>query len=364
MTAQLEFTHRPAQSPTPVARRQEILADAVFGRHFTDHMVTATWTPDRGWYDGAVVPYGPLNLDPAAAVLHFGQEILEGLKAYRHADGSIWMFRPDANAARFARSARRLALPELAVEDFVAALDRLVRIDRDWVPSGEGRSLYLRPFMFASEGYLQVRAARHVTFGVIASPAASYFGGQAARPVTLWLSEEYTRAAAGGTGAAKCGGNYAASLIAQREAIENGCDQVAFLDSVEGRWVEESGSMNLFVVYDDGRIVTPELTGTILEGITRDSILTLASEWGYAVEERRLDVNEWRTGLASGQIPEVFACGTAAVVTPIGMLRWRGGQLRVGHGDAGPVTARIRRHLLDLQEGRTPDTRGWLHRVC
>jgi len=336
----LAFSERLSENPTPVARRAEILAAPGFGRHFTDHMVTATWTPDAGWHAAALVPYGPFQLDPAAAVLHYAQEIFEGLKAYRHPDGTVWAFRPEANGERLARSARRLALPELGVDDFLAAIDLLVRTDVDWVPGGEEQSLYLRPFMFAKEAFLGVRPANEVVFAVIASPVGSYFSG-GITPVSIWLSTNYTRAALGGTGAAKCGGNYAASLAAQLEASAHGCDQVCFLDAVERTWVEELGGMNLYFVHADGRLVTPELTGSILEGVTRSSILTLAKEQGLDVEERKVNISEWRDGVASGDITEVFACGTAAVITPVGRLVWDGGSVDSPTGaGTGEVTGR------------------------
>ena len=311
-----------------------------------------------------MLPYGPLQLDPSAAVLHYAQEIFEGLKAYRHADGSVWTFRPDKNAARFARSARRLALPELAAEDFVESLRQLVTVDQDWVPEAGGEaSLYLRPFMFASEAFLGVRPAATVTYCVIASPAGSYFSG-GVKPVSLWISQEFSRAGKGGTGAAKCGGNYAASLAAQIVAAERGCDQSVFLDSVEQKWIEELGGMNVFLVTDDGELITPELTGSILEGVTRDSILELARDLGLRPQERRVAIDEWREGAASGRITEAFACGTAAVVTPIGRLVWEGGEVAFGpEGAAGPVASRIRSTLLDIQTGAAPDTRGWLTRL-
>jgi branched-chain amino acid aminotransferase len=304
-------------------------------------------------------------LDPAAAVLHYAQEIFEGLKAYRHPDGSVWAFRPEANAERFNRSAARLALPPLPVETFVAGLEQLVRVDADWVPSGGEKCLYLRPFMFASEAFLGVRPAAEVKFLVIASPVGSYFSG-GIKPVSIWLSTNYTRAAAGGTGAAKCGGNYAASLAAQMEATARGCDQVCFLDAVERRWIEELGGMNLYFVHADGRIVTPELTGTILEGITRSSILTLAKEQGLDVEERRVSIDEWRDGITSGQITEVFACGTAAVITPVGRLVWEEGEVSAGtetSADMGSVTMRLRQALVDIQYGRAQDGHGWMRRL-
>jgi branched-chain amino acid aminotransferase len=357
----LEFSTTMSQNPVPAQRRAEILAEPGFGLWFTDHMVTAIWTPDRGWHDAGVRPYANLSLDPATAVLHYAQAVFEGLKAYRHADGSIWAFRPEANGARFARSARRMALPELPVEMFIAALEALVRADAEWVPGGGEKSLYLRPFMYASEVFLGVRPAKEVTFCLIASPVGPYFAS-GVKPVNIWLSGDYTRAAPGGTGAAKCAGNYGASLIAQQEAFDHGCDQVCFLDAVERRWVEELGGMNLYFVHADGSIVTPELTGTILEGVTRSSILDLAGELGNKVEERRISIDEWRDGVGSGEITEVFACGTAAVITPLGRLAWAGGELSMGD-TAGPVTASLREMLLDLQYGRTEDTHGWLHRI-
>ncbi|HEY0870822.1 MAG TPA: branched-chain amino acid aminotransferase, partial [Acidothermaceae bacterium] len=284
-------------------------------------------------------------------------------KAYVQPDGSIKTFRPDANARRFQRSAQRLALPELPVDDFVAAADLLIEADRAWVPAEDEKSLYIRPFMMASEAFLGVRPANHVTFLVIASPAGAYFAG-GLHPVSIWLSEEYTRAAPGGTGAAKCAGNYAASLIAQQEASANGCDQVVFVDALEKRWVEELGGMNVFFVFDDGSLVTPPVSGTILEGVTRDAIRTIAAEHGHATVERPIDIDEWREGVTSGRITEVFACGTAAVVTPLGRLAWRGGELTMGDGEPGKVTQDIRDSLLALQYGHAPDTHGWMHTVC
>ena len=258
------------------------------------------------------------------------------------------------------RSSRRLALPELEVADFVQAVDALVAVDQRWVPDQAGeKSLYLRPFMFASEAFLGVRPAQHVTFMVIASPAGAYFKG-GVKPVTLWLTEEYTRAGRGGMGAAKTGGNYASSLVAQQQATANGCDQVVFLDAQEGRYVEELGGMNMYFVHDDGTIVTPEI-GTILEGITRSSIIELAGKLGHQVIERKFSIDEWREGVTSGRITEVFACGTAAVVTPVGALKWGGGE--VPAPASTDLTMRIRQALVDIQYGRAEDTFGWLHRI-
>jgi branched-chain amino acid aminotransferase len=357
----IEIERHP--SPVPEQRRAEILAAPGFGNYFTDHMVEITWTDEAGWHDARLRPYAPLQIDPASAVLHYAQEIFEGLKAYRHDDGSVWTFRPEQNAERFQHSAARMALPQLPTELFVHAVDTLVRIDRAWVPSAAESSLYLRPFMFASEVFLGVRPAKRVTFLVIASPAGAYFA-RGPEPVSIWLSEEYTRAAPGGTGAAKCGGNYAASLIAQAQASEHGCDQVCFLDALENRWVEELGGMNLYFVHDDGSIVTPELSGSILAGVTRQSVLTLGASLGHKVEERRVSIDEWRGGVESGRITEVFACGTAAVVTPVGSLVSSSGTLQISGEHAGPVTAEIRQALLDVQYGHAPDEHGWLHPVA
>lgn len=359
------FTSRFEANPSPLAadRRSAILENPGFGNHFTDHMFLAEWTPDTGWADARVVPYGPLSLDPATAVLHYAQEIFEGMKAYAHTDGSVWIFRPDANAARMQRSAHRLALPELPVEWFLGSINALIEADRAWVPSGEEKSLYVRPFMFASEVFLGVRPSQHVTYSVIASPAGAYFKG-GLKPVSIWLTTEFSRAAAGGTGAAKCGGNYAASLLPMQEASARGCDQVAFLDSAEHTWVEELGGMNLYFVQDDGSIVTPELSGSILEGITRDSILTLAADLGHEVVQRKVSIDEWREGTAGGKISEIFACGTAAVVTPVGVLKWDGGEAVSSDGEAGKVTSEIRSALVDIQYGRAVDRHGWMHKVC
>jgi branched-chain amino acid aminotransferase len=347
---------------TSAARREEIMRDPGFGRFFTDHMYVNTWTSDAGWDHGVVKPYGPLILDPATSVLHYAQEIFEGMKAYRHEDGSVWLFRPQVNARRFRHSAERLALPQLPEADFVAALEELVRADVDWVPSGGEKSLYLRPFMYASEAFLGVRAANHVTFCVIASPAGSYFPS-GVKPVTIWLSEEYTRAATGGTGAAKCGGNYASSLLPQQQAAAHGCDQVVFHDAADGTILEELGGMNLFLVYADGSLVTPELNGRILAGVTRASLLELGDELGHKVDERPVTIDEWRDGVTSGEITEVFACGTAAVVNPVASLRWNGGEA-VTPMPTGEVTMMLRSRLLDIQYGRAEDTHGWMHRVC
>jgi branched-chain amino acid aminotransferase len=360
-----EFAIEPSTTQLPADQRSAILAEPGFGKYFTDHMSVANWTAAGGWTGHRVVPLAPFSMHPSAAVLHYGQEIFEGMKAYRHADDSIWLFRPATNACRFARSAQRLALPELPQEDFLASLVELLKIDRDWVPEyveGAERSLYLRPFMFASEAFLGVRPAAEVTYAVIGGPAGSYFSS-GVTGVTLWVSDNYTRAAPGGTGAAKCGGNYASSLAAQIEAQEHGCDQALYLDGVEHQWLEESGTMNLCLVTSDGELLTPGL-GTILEGVTRDSVLALAAEHGLTPVERRIGIDELRSRTLDGSISEVFAAGTAAVITPIIGFRGNGYEVTVGAGEPGKQTLEIREHLLDIQYGRVPDTHNWLYRVC
>ncbi|PMQ21160.1 branched-chain amino acid aminotransferase [Glutamicibacter arilaitensis] len=364
----MEFTENLSTNRKSEQERAEILANPGFGDFFTDHTAVIDWSADASgrngeWHDARIEPYGPIAMDPAASVLHYGQEIFEGLKAYRHADGSVWTFRPHANAARLNKSAQRLALPQLDEEVFVDSLRKVVATDIEWVPSGDGEALYLRPFMIATEAFLGVRAAREVSFRVIASPAGNYFGGEL-KPVAIWVSQNYARAGRGGTGSAKCGGNYAASLVAQLEAEENGCKQVLFLDSFNDNAVEELGGMNVFFVTKDNKLITPALTGTILEGVTRSSVIQLAKDRGMVVEERKITLDEWREGIASGEIAEVFACGTAAVITPIGLLK--NGDELIGdeNAAAGEVTMSIREELLGIQLGTVEDRHGWLERLA
>jgi branched-chain amino acid aminotransferase len=359
---QLEFEIRPTTAPVSAVDRAALMANPGFGRVFTDHMVTIRYSEGKGWYDARVEARAPIPMDPATAVLHYAQEIFEGLKAYHAADGGVTMFRPEANAARFNASAARMAMPALPEQVFLDSLRHLVTIDRDWIPTGDGASLYLRPFMFASEVFLGVRPALEYLYAVIASPVGSYFPG-GVKPVTVWVSEEYTRAAPGGTGAAKCGGNYATSLVAQAQAIEHGCDQVVFLDAVEQKWVEELGGMNIFFVFDDGSMVTPPLGGTILPGITRSSLLTLAKDKGIKVREDRYSIDQWRTDARSGRLREAFACGTAAVVTPIGTVRSKDGEFKIGNGGPGTQTEDLKSALVGIQRGHAADTYGWIHKV-
>ncbi len=361
----LRFTSLPHPAPTPADLRAQILANPGFGTNFSDHMVVIEWDEGPngvgGWHDATIGPRGPIALDPAAAVLHYAQEIFEGLKAYRQQDGGLALFRPEANAARFNRSAERLAMPELPEALFIESVKQLVRADRDWFPDVEGGSLYLRPFMIATEAFLGVRPAKSYKFLVIASPAGNYFKS-GAPAVSIWVSE-YTRAAPGGTGAAKCGGNYAASLVPQAEALARGHDQVVFLDAAERKWIEELGGMNLYFVFADGTLITPPLTGTILPGITRDSIMQLAREEGLEVREERYSLDQWRGDSASGKLIETFACGTAAVVTPVGKVCGRDGEFTVGSGGPGQLTGRLKARLVAIQRGQAADAHGWVVRL-
>lgn len=361
----MKITLTPNQNPVADADRAAKIAEGGFGKYYTDNMVVAEWSEAAGWQDAVLKPYGPITLDPATAVFHYGQEIFEGMKAYTQPDGSISLFRPEANAARFARSAARLALPEMPVDFFVETVEALVKQDRNWVPNNVGESLYIRPFMIATEVGLGVRPSNKAMYLLIATPASAYFNPTKA--VTVWISTEYVRAAPGGTGEAKCGGNYAASLVAQKQAATQGCYQVVWLDANERRWVEEMGGMNLYFVKgsgDNATIVTPKLTGTLLPGITRDSILTVAADLGYKVEEVMLSIDDWRDGVASGEITEIFACGTAAVVSPIGAAKSAHGTWMTGDGNPGPITGKIRQTLLGIQHGTIEDKHGWNKRVC
>ena len=357
------FRFEPHAAPVAANERQERMVDPGFGRVFTDHMAIVRYSEAKGWHDARITARVPLTIDPSTAVLHYAQEIFEGLKAYRTADGSTALFRPDANAQRFRDSARRLAMPELPEQLFIESIERLVATERDWIPSGDDGALYLRPFMIASEVFLGVKPSAEYLYMVIASSVGAYWKG-GARPISVWVSRDHTRAAPGGTGAAKCGGNYAASLLAQSAAIQQGCDQVVFLDAVERRYVEELGGMNLFFVFDDGSLATPPLTGTILPGITRDSILTLARDAGMAVREEPYAIDQWRADAASGRLVEAFACGTAAVVTPIGSVLDGEQRFTIGDGTTGETTQRMLDKLTAIQRGRAPDPHGWLHPVA
>ena len=353
------FPLTPNPAPASEQEYSDIMGKLSFGRKFTDHMAHMRWTRDGGWQDRGVVPYGPLALTPGTAVLHYCQSVFEGIKASRHADGSVWTFRPGYNAARINHSAHRLALPQIDRGDFVASLVDYVRADQKWVPGVDGASLYLRPFMFASEEFVGVHPAGVVDYYVIGSPSGPYFTGGFAG-VPIWVVRGYHRAGPGGTGSAKAGGNYAASLLPQIEAERRGFSQVCFLDTYEEKYLEELGGMNMFVVMADGSVRTPELSGVILEGCTRSAILRLLRDDGVGVCEERIALDDLVAGIRSGAVAEVFACGTAAVVTPISRLASDDFDVELPVGD---VTRRIHERLTDIQMGRAEDPYGWTYRL-
>lgn len=352
------FNIHPNQTPIAPSEREEALRDPGFGTLFSDHMAIVKYSEDKGWHDAKITARAPIALDPATSVLHYAQEIFEGMKAYKTPDGKASLFRPEENARRFQRSAKRMAMPELPEEIFLESVKQLVAIDKDWIPSIEGGSLYLRPFMFASEVFLGVRPSKEYLFIVIASPAGGYFKS-GAPAISIWVTEEYSRAAKGGTGAAKCGGNYASSLPAQAQAIANGCDQVVFLDAAENKWVEELGGMNLFFLFDDNKVITPPLTGTILPGITRDSIITLLRDRDYDVQESPYSIDQWREDAQNGTLKEVFACGTAAVVTSVGKICSVSGEFSIGNGGPGDLAATLRQEITQIQRCTGNDPYGW-----
>lgn len=358
---QWKVTRNP--NPTPDEKREQIIAKPTFGTHLTDHQVVCVWEKEGGWVSAEVIPYGPIMMDPSAAVLHYGQEIFEGIKAYRHQDGSIWTFRPEENAKRLQRSAHRMALPELPTEMFVESLRQLIAVDGAWVPAPvDEKTLYFRPFEIAAENFLGVRAAHRAEYRVIASPVGPYFTG-GIKPVSIWIALDSARAGKHGTGEAKTGGNYAASLLAQGEGYENGCSQVMFLDAESSTYIEELGGMNLFFVYRDGHVATPSLDGTILRGITRDSVITLIKDRGLKIEERKISLAEIRAAIDSGEISEVFACGTAAVITPVGEFKSRKEVLSISELP-GELTVSLREELTGIQYGTVADRHNWLVKLA
>jgi len=354
----MELEILPLDQPKPPIADESNLA---FGKQFTDRMLVMRFTAERGWQSARIQPYGPFSLDPAAMVLHYSQEIFEGLKAFRRPDGSVALFRPKDNIARFNRSAARMCMPEVDEEFFFDSLLELIRLESAWVPKSEGTSLYIRPTMIASEPMLGVRPADEYLCYVILSPVGAYYKGGIA-PVKIWISDHYVRAAHGGTGEAKTGGNYAASLMAAREAAENGYDQVLWLDAREKKYVEEVGSMNMLFLYD-GKIVTSPLQGTVLDGITRRSTLTLLKDLGYQIEERALTVDEVMEGAQNGRLQEAFGTGTAVVISPVGSFCYRGECVTLGDGEPGELTMKLYRELTDIQYGRQPDRYNWIVEV-
>lgn len=366
-SGEITFDIHPSTDPVPPADRTRLMLSPGWGQVFTDHMISIRWSADQGWHDARLQPYGPLPLPPSASVFHYGQEVFEGLKAYRYANGHIVTFRPEANAARFNRSACRISMPELPVPLFIHAIELLVRQDRDWVPTAEDHSLYIRPFMIATDPRLREdRPSSTYQFIVIASPVGAYFQ-HGIHPVTVRIAEGYSRVGPGGAGEAKFGGNYAGTFVGQLQAIEARAEQVVWLDAVEHRWVEELGGMNLMFVYGTGanaRVTTPPLTGTLLQGITRDCLLKLGPDLGIPVLEENISVDQWEADCRSGEISETFACGTAAVITPVGTVKTATTEWSIGDGEPGHVTMRLREHLTDIQFGRRPDHYGWIHEIC
>ena len=356
----LQFKITRNSTPLADEAREAILEAPVFGANMTDHQVVCVWQKGEGWISAEVLPYGPILMDPSAAVLHYGQEIFEGIKAYRHQDGSIWTFRPEANAKRLQKSAHRMALPEVPVDLFIESLRQLIAVDGKWVPAPvDEKTLYFRPFEIAAENFLGVRAAHRAEFRVIASPVGPYFTG-GVKPISIWVALDSARAGKHGTGEAKTGGNYAASLLAQGEGYENGCSQVMFLDAETATYIEELGGMNLFFVFKDGHVATPGLDGTILHGITRDSVIQLIKDRGIKVEERKITLDEVFAGIESGEITEVFACGTAAVITPIGEFKSRKGNVGSPDAKPGELTVSLREELTGIQYGTVADRHNWL----
>lgn len=328
-----------------------------FGKIFTDHMFVMNYTEGKGWHDPRIVPYGEISIEPSAMVFHYGQSMFEGMKAYRGKDDSIYLFRPDMNAKRANQSNQRLCIPEIPEDMFVEAVKAVVDVDRDWVPSDPGTSLYIRPFVIATDAFLGVAPSKTYLFMVILSPSGAYYES-GLEPVGIWIEDEYVRAVKGGMGFAKTGGNYAASLIAQVKAHDSGYSQVLWLDGVERKYIEEVGAMNICFKIA-GKVVTPMLNGSILPGITRNSILQVCRDWGYEVEERRISVDELVAAAKDGTLEEVFGTGTAAVVSPVNKLRYEDDVMNIGDGSIGELTQKLYDELTGIQWGEREDTRGW-----
>ncbi len=348
--------------PLAADARKPFPQNLTFGKYFSDRMFTQKWTADQGWYDAKIGPYGPFTLDPSTAVFHYAQEIFEGTKAYRRPDGNINLFRPWENIKRFNRSATRMAMQQIDPEEHLEAIVQLVTLEHEWVPNQDGASLYIRPTLIATEAALGVHASHSYLHFIILSPVGPYFA-TGFNPVPVYISDDYVRAVRGGVGDAKTGGNYAASLYVSEQVKELGYQQVLWLDAAERRYVEEVGSMNIAFVYGDKRIVTPALSGSILPGITRDSVLKLAPDLGYTIEEARLEVSDILRDLAKGEITEAFGLGTAAVVAPVSKFGYKEKEYVVGGGESGPVAKQLFQTLTDIQYGRIADPYDWTHTI-
>lgn len=328
-----------------------------FGTIFTDHMFIMNYTEGKGWHDARIVPYQPVSLDPSAMVFHYGQEMFEGLKAYKTDDGRILLFRPDKNAERTINTNHRLCIPEISIEDFVQAVKAIVKVDEAWIPTKTGTSLYVRPFIIATDPFLGVRPSNTYLFMIILSPVGPYYP-EGLNPVKIWIEDEFVRAVKGGIGEAKAGGNYVASMKAQVKAHDEGYSQVLWLDGVERKYIEEVGAMNIFFKIN-GTVVTPKLNGSILPGVTRASVIALCKEWGIPVEERKISIDEIADAHKSGTLEEVFGTGTAAVISPVGHLRWQEHIMQVQDGNIGPISQKLYDTITGIQLGRIADTHGW-----
>ena len=332
-----------------------------FGKYFTDYMFTMDWTKEKGWHNATIEPYGPVSLDPATMVLHYAQETFEGLKAYRTKEGKLLLFRPEMNARRMINSNRRICMAELPEEMFVEAVEAIVKYEQDWIPTAKDTSLYIRPFMFASEAGVGVHPAKTYTFIIILSPVGNYYP-EGVNPVKIWVEDEYVRAVKGGTGFTKCGGNYAASIAAQVKAESHGYTQVLWLDGVHRKYVEEVGTMNVMFVID-GKVVTAPLEGSVLPGVTRDSIIHILKDWGYEVEERELSIDELMAAGRNGKLTEAFGTGTAAVISPVGQLYYKGEEVIINDFKTGDLTQKLYDTLTGIQWGRLEDKYGWVRHI-
>ena len=350
----IELTQHPKAKPADESKLG-------FGKIFTDHMFLMDYTRGEGWHDPRIVPYAPFQLDPACVVFHYAQELFEGLKAYRTADGSVQLFRPDCNAKRCQDSCDRMCVPQIPVEDFVQAVEALVNVDRDWVPHTDGASLYIRPFVFATDVGLGVHASHNYTFCIICSPSGAYYA-EGLAPVRIYVEDQYIRAAPGLTGFTKCGGNYAASIKAGEMAEEQGYAQVLWLDGVEKKYVEEVGAMNIFFKID-GKLYTAACVGTVLPGVTRRSVIELCKDWGYEVIEGKLAIADIMAAAKEGKLEEVFGTGTAAVISPVKELKWKDDVAHISGGKIGPLTQKLYDTLTGIQWGKLPDTKGWTVKV-
>ncbi len=361
-TTQYDWTTSPiTRSFTTSEKEKPATKDLVFGTQFTDHMLLMNYDKGQGWHSPRILPYGPIPIDPAAKCLHYAQEVFEGMKAYLTPQGEVQLFRAKDNIARLNLSCERMCIPTLDPDLALQCIEALVAQEKDWIPQEKDASLYIRPFIFANDAALGVHASEHFLFGVILSPVGAYYP-EGLNPVKIYVEPRDVRAVKGGTGMAKTGGNYAASLRAGEVAEEKGFTQVLWLDGVHRKYVDEVGAMNVMFLLD-GKILTPDLNGAVLDGITRRSCLALLADWGYTIEERRIEISELFQAMEEGRLQEAWGCGTAAVISPIGSLTWEDAQFQINQGEIGALTQRLYTSLTDIQWGRCPDTHGWVSKV-